>query len=148
MRRRFLGEWQGARRNPSTEAFHRSSRCRRFCNCESTREPELTAVYNQQAPTDSKQSNNIQQKSQSFVPTSARGSGPGGRRFKSSLPDQSFQTHERHFWFFVYRDVGDFVDTYDAYGTLTAFSGTQDNPRQYAGGEFDPETGNYYNRLR
>jgi hypothetical protein len=37
------------------------------------------------------------------------GSGPGGRRFKSSLPDQSFQAHKAHFWFFVYSDVDDFV---------------------------------------
>ena len=29
------------------------------------------------------------------------GSGPGGRRFKSSLPDQSFQTLKRYFWFSV-----------------------------------------------
>jgi hypothetical protein len=38
------------------------------------------------------------------------GSGPGGRRFKSSLPDQSFQAHKQHFWFFVYSGVVDFVD--------------------------------------
>ena len=38
------------------------------------------------------------------------GSGPGGRRFKSSLPDQSFQTLKLHFWFSVYIAVDDFVD--------------------------------------
>ena len=38
------------------------------------------------------------------------GSGPGGRRFKSSLPDQSFQAHKQRFWFFVYTAVVDFVD--------------------------------------
>src|SRR5712691_10461743 len=43
-------------------------------------------------------------------PGRATGSGPGGRRFKSSLPDQSFQTLKLHFWFSVYIDVGDFVD--------------------------------------
>src|SRR5216684_1790383 len=32
------------------------------------------------------------------------GSGPGGRRFKSSLPDQSFQTLEPHFGFLVCSD--------------------------------------------
>ena len=37
-------------------------------------------------------------------------SGPGGRRFKSSLADQSFQAHKEHFWIFVYSDVVDFVD--------------------------------------
>src|SRR5208337_1658769 len=35
-------------------------------------------------------------------PGRAPGSGPGGRRFKSSLPDQSFQYDIRTFWFFVY----------------------------------------------
>ena len=30
------------------------------------------------------------------------GSGPGGRRFKSSLPDQSFQALKQHFWSFAY----------------------------------------------
>jgi hypothetical protein len=38
------------------------------------------------------------------------GSGPGGRRFKSSLPDQLFQVHKQDFWFFVYIAVVDFVD--------------------------------------
>src|SRR5260370_31221209 len=38
------------------------------------------------------------------------GSGPGGRRFKSSLPDQSFQALERHFWFSVYIDGVEIVD--------------------------------------
>src|SRR5262249_13588484 len=37
-------------------------------------------------------------------------SGPGGRRFKSSLPDQSFQALEAHFWFFDYSGAGNFVD--------------------------------------
>ena len=37
-------------------------------------------------------------------PGRAPGSGPGGRRFKSSLPDQYFQTLKRHFWFSVYID--------------------------------------------
>jgi hypothetical protein len=37
-------------------------------------------------------------------------SGPGGRRFKSSLPDHSFQVHQQHFWIFVYSAVVDFVD--------------------------------------
>ena len=38
------------------------------------------------------------------------GSGPGGRRFKSSLPDQSFQTLKLHFWFSVYIDGVEIVD--------------------------------------
>ena len=38
------------------------------------------------------------------------GSGPGGRRFKSSLPDQSFQALERCFWFSVYTDGVEIVD--------------------------------------
>src|SRR5579872_7238425 len=33
------------------------------------------------------------------------GSGPGGRRFKSSLPDHYFQAYRSHFWFFVYSAV-------------------------------------------
>jgi hypothetical protein len=37
------------------------------------------------------------------------GSGPGGRRFKSSLPDQSFQAVERYFWFSVYIDGDELV---------------------------------------
>jgi hypothetical protein len=43
-------------------------------------------------------------------PGRAPGSGPGGRRFKSSLPDQSFQGHKLRFWFFVSSAVVDFVD--------------------------------------
>jgi hypothetical protein len=43
-------------------------------------------------------------------PGRAPGSGPGGRRFKSSLPDQSFQVLKLHFWFSVYIDGVDFVD--------------------------------------
>ena len=43
-------------------------------------------------------------------PGRAPGSGPGGRRFKSSLPDQSFQALKLHFWFSVYIDGVDFVD--------------------------------------
>jgi hypothetical protein len=43
-------------------------------------------------------------------PGRAPGSGPGGRRFKSSLPDQYFQVDKQHFWFFVYIAVVDFVD--------------------------------------
>ena len=43
-------------------------------------------------------------------PGRAPGSGPGGRRFKSSLPDQSFQTLKVHFWFSAYSAVDDFVD--------------------------------------
>jgi hypothetical protein len=38
------------------------------------------------------------------------GSGPGGRRFKSSLPDQSFQILKLHFWVSIYIDGVDFVD--------------------------------------
>ena len=37
-------------------------------------------------------------------------SGPGSRRFKSSLSDQSFQALKLHFWFSVYIDGVDFVD--------------------------------------
>ena len=37
-------------------------------------------------------------------------SGPGGRRFKSSLPDQSFQALKSYFWFFRHTAVDDFVD--------------------------------------
>ena len=43
-------------------------------------------------------------------PGRAPGSGPGGRRFKSSLPDQYSQTLEVYFWFSVYIDGVDFVD--------------------------------------
>ena len=43
-------------------------------------------------------------------PGRAPGSGPGGRRFKSSLPDQHFQALKLHFWFSVYIDGVDFVD--------------------------------------
>ena len=43
-------------------------------------------------------------------PGRAPGSGPGGRRFKSSLPDQSFQTLKQHFWFSVYIDGVEIVD--------------------------------------
>src|ERR1700734_1697719 len=43
-------------------------------------------------------------------PGRAPGSGPGGRRFKSSLPDQSLQTLKRHFWFSVYIDGVEVVD--------------------------------------
>jgi len=38
--------------------------------------------------------------------------------------------------------------TYDSFGNLTASAGTLTNPFQFAGREFDPETSNYYNRLR
>ncbi len=38
--------------------------------------------------------------------------------------------------------------TYDTFGNLTSSSGTLVNPLQYAGREFDPETGDHYNRLR
>ncbi len=43
-------------------------------------------------------------------PGRAPGSGPGGRRFKSSLPDQYFQGHKLHFWFSVYSDGVEIVD--------------------------------------
>src|SRR5258708_26513400 len=43
-------------------------------------------------------------------PGRAPGSGPGGRRFKSSLPDQSFQALKLHFWFSVYIDGVEIVD--------------------------------------
>src|ERR1700680_4396292 len=43
-------------------------------------------------------------------PGRAPGSGPGGRRFKSSLPDQSFQAVKQHFWFSVYIDGVEIVD--------------------------------------
>ena len=43
-------------------------------------------------------------------PGRAPGSGPGGRRFKSSLPDQSFQVHKRYFWFPVDSDGVEIVD--------------------------------------
>ena len=35
-------------------------------------------------------------------------SGPGGRRFKSSLPDQFFQALKAHFWISVYSAVVNF----------------------------------------
>ena len=38
--------------------------------------------------------------------------------------------------------------TYDSFGKLTASTGTISNPFQYAGREFDQETGIYYNRAR
>jgi hypothetical protein len=44
-------------------------------------------------------------------------SGPGGRRFKSSLPDHFFQGLGRDFCFFVYIPVDDFV-TVRAPGTI------------------------------
>jgi len=34
----------------------------------------------------------------------------GGRRLKSSLPDQSFQALKLYFWFSVYSDVDEIVD--------------------------------------
>ena len=43
-------------------------------------------------------------------PGRAPGSGPGGRRFKSSLPDHCFQALKTHFWFSGYSAVVDFVD--------------------------------------
>ena len=43
-------------------------------------------------------------------PGRAPGSGPGGRRFKSSLPDQYFQALKLHFWFSVYTDGVENVD--------------------------------------
>jgi hypothetical protein len=43
-------------------------------------------------------------------PGRAPGSGPGGRRFKSSLPDQYFQALKQHFWFSVYIDGVEIVD--------------------------------------
>jgi hypothetical protein len=49
-------------------------------------------------------------KSYKFQQALESGSGPGGRRFKSSLPDQSFQTLKRYFWFFVYIDGVEIVD--------------------------------------
>ena len=42
-------------------------------------------------------------------PGRAPGSGPGGRRFKSSLPDHFFQSLKLQFWICVYTDVDDFV---------------------------------------
>jgi hypothetical protein len=42
-------------------------------------------------------------------PGRAPGSGPGGRRFKSSLPDHLLQSDVRPFWFFGYNSVDDFV---------------------------------------
>ena len=46
-------------------------------------------------------------------PGRAPGSGPGGRRFKSSLPDQSFQVDKLYFWFSIHTAVVDFVDGAD-----------------------------------
>src|ERR1700754_4079881 len=43
-------------------------------------------------------------------PGRAPGSGPGGRRFKSSLPDQSSQVIKVNFWICVYSRVVDSVD--------------------------------------
>jgi hypothetical protein len=43
-------------------------------------------------------------------PGRAPGSGPGGRRFKSSLPDQLFQVLKLHFWFSGYIDGVEIVD--------------------------------------
>ena len=40
----------------------------------------------------------------------APGSGPGGRWFESTRPDQSFQSLPLHFWVFVYAAVDNFVD--------------------------------------
>ncbi len=41
-------------------------------------------------------------------PGRAPGSGPGGRRFKSSLPDHLFQSDTNNFWFAALSGVGDF----------------------------------------
>ena len=40
----------------------------------------------------------------------APGSGPGGRWFKSTRPDHSFQEASRYFWFFVYSATVIFAD--------------------------------------
>jgi hypothetical protein len=55
-------------------------------------------------------------------PGRAPGSGPGGRRFKSSLPDQSFQILKLHFWFSVYIDGVEFVDGACIAGFLAEFA--------------------------
>ena len=49
-------------------------------------------------------------------------SGPGGRRFKSSLPDQYFQADKPHFWFSVYSAVDDFVTVAPSLGTICNYS--------------------------
>jgi hypothetical protein len=56
------------------------------------------------------------------------GSGPGGRRFKSSLPDQSFQALKRHFWFSVYIEGVEIVDGRVFLNFLLDFQ--QDFPRE------------------
>jgi len=50
------------------------------------------------------------------------GSGPGGRRFKSSRPDHSFQRVISDSWFFVYSGVDDFVDGMAANLGVSGFS--------------------------
>ena len=55
-------------------------------------------------------------------------SGPGGRRFKSSLPDQYFQAHKQHFWISVYNAVG-------------GIEGGQSHRAQYAGDRRRPTGG-------
>ena len=51
-------------------------------------------------------------------PGRAPGSGPGGRRFKSSLPDQFFQAVSLSPGVFVYSGVDDFVDGGTSQGLL------------------------------
>src|SRR5271167_2753600 len=53
-------------------------------------------------------------------PGRAPGSGPGGRRFKSSLPDQYFQGVISDPWFFVHSRGDDFVDvlTFDVLSSV------------------------------
>src|SRR5207248_11310468 len=68
-------------------------------------------------------------------PGSAPGSGPGGRRFKSSRPDHSFQEVTSDSWLFSYIAVDNFVDrdvTVYAFGSLVA-EFTYERLREIAG---------------
>ncbi len=87
-----------------------SFRCRRFCGGQSTREQRRSTGFNKRTPSRWESMACKPLKSRYRVKDTESGSGPGGRRFKSSLPDQSFQIHECHFWFSVYKAVVDFVD--------------------------------------
>src|SRR6266436_8855628 len=73
--------------------------CRRFCSGRSTKAqqrankvlgPNSNSCNTNHLP--ATEFNRVQQSPES-------GSGPGGRRFKSSLPDQSFQELKRYFWY-------------------------------------------------
>ncbi len=84
--------------------------CRRFCVGRSTKGQQRSPIDRCSAPTTS--TIGICDLHSSIGFNSARNlvRGPGGRRFKSSLPDHSFQAHKRYFCFSVYIDGVETVD--------------------------------------